>query len=52
MKRRLIDFCRLCYKENRRRTDITKVYIQSILVDITSLKALDVSLICSYYPVA
>jgi len=49
MNRRLIDICRLCYKENR--TDITKVCIQSILVDIT-LKALDVSLICSYYPVA
>lgn len=42
MNRRLIDFCRLCYKENR--TDITKVCIQSILVDITSLKALNVLL--------
>lgn len=34
MNRRLIDICRLCYKENR--TDITKVCIQSILVDITA----------------
>jgi len=49
MNRRLIDFV-ACAKENR--AIFTKVCIQSMLVDIASLKALNVSLICSYYPVA
>jgi len=49
MNRRLIDFV-ACAKENR--ANITKACIQSILVDIASLTALNVSLICSYYPVA
>lgn len=49
MNRRLIDFV-ACAKENR--ANITKARIQSILVDIASLKALNVYLICSYYPVA